>query len=70
MNKAEKQKRLSDRNEKIKADYFSMREEKYEGTRKYTEEYILKRLSEKYFLSPITIEQIIGGYNQRNHEKK
>jgi hypothetical protein len=64
-NKQEREQRLSKRNSQIKKDYLAMRDEKYEGVRKYTDDYIIKRIAEKYFLAEITIYQLI--FNK--HEK-
>ena len=45
--------------EDIRKDYLKMSEIKYKGVKKYSHEYILKKLSEKYYLSPATIEHIV-----------
>ncbi len=44
---------------KIREDYRKWRDKKYKGVRIYAHEYILLKLSEKYFLKPKTIEHIV-----------
>lgn len=46
--------RLRKRNESIKENYFFLRNQK-----KFTTEFILKKVADKYFLSPSTVERII-----------
>ncbi len=55
----ERQKRIAKRNEKIRGDFMKMSDKRLNGKRIYTNEYIFERLSEKYTLSPVTIEKIV-----------
>lgn len=57
---------LSDRNERtakkyadIRNDYQQWTNKNYNGIRIYTDGYIFAKLSEKYYLSASTIEQIV-----------
>ena len=43
----------------IRKDYLKYTNKKYKGVRIYTDSYIFKKLSEKYYLSPATIENIV-----------
>ncbi len=43
----------------IRLEFQKWEEKKYKGVRIYTERYILKILSEKFYLAPKTIENII-----------
>ena len=45
--------------EAIRKDYRRWDDKRYKGVRIYTDAYIYKRLSEKFFLSPSTIEHIL-----------
>lgn len=52
---------MEKRNAAIRRDYDRMRSRKERGRIKYTVEYVIYRLSEKYYLSTRTIEKIIYG---------
>lgn len=43
----------------LRNDYMRWAAKKYKGTRMYTDSYIFKKLSEKYYLSSSTIENIL-----------
>ena len=43
----------------IRDGYIKWLDKKYKGTQKYTDAYIFLVLSEKYYLSPRTIENIV-----------
>ncbi len=45
--------------ENIRLEYQKWSDKKYKNTRIYTENYIFKKLSEKYYLAIKTIENII-----------
>ena len=45
--------------EAIRKAYKKWDDKRYEGVRIYTEQYVLRKLSEKFFLSPGTIENIL-----------
>jgi len=45
--------------EAIRSEYVKWDAKRYKNTRIYTDSYIFVKLSEKYFLSPRTIEHIV-----------
>lgn len=47
------------RYEAVRADYAKWSNKKYKGVKIYADPYIYFKLSEKYFLSPRTVEEII-----------
>jgi len=59
MNKTAKQKRLAERNQKITAEYWKLREKKIDEARLYTHDAILVMLSQKFYLAAATIEKIV-----------
>lgn len=59
MGSNERTDRLQRRNEKIRKRYAEMREVRENGVRMYSEEYILHKLSEEFFLAPATIDDIV-----------
>lgn len=52
-------KRLQKRNEKIRTEFLALKEKKSEGIQIYTDDYILQKLADKYFLAAKTIENIV-----------
>ncbi len=52
----------------IRSDFQKWSNKRYENVRIYTEDYVLKKLSEKFYLAPKTIENIVyhrvGNSNQ------
>jgi rRNA maturation endonuclease Nob1 len=52
-------KRLQKRNEKIRTEFLALKEKKSEGVQIYTDDYILQKLADKYFLAAKTIENIV-----------
>jgi len=64
MSKRSKQKqeqvaRIEARNEKIKEMHDRLINEKYSGVRRFTEDYVLLKVGEAFFLSPRTVENIV-----------
>lgn len=52
-------KRLQKRNEKIRAEFLAQKEKKSDGVQIYTDDYILQKLADKYFLASKTVENIV-----------
>jgi rRNA maturation endonuclease Nob1 len=52
-------KRLQKRNEKIRTEFLALKEKKSDGVQIYTDDYILQKLADKYFLAAKTIENIV-----------
>ncbi len=51
--------RLHKRNEKIKTDFLALKEKKKNGIQIYTNDYILEKIADKYFLAAKTVENIV-----------
>lgn len=63
LNKQEKRvERLKSRNEAIKKAYEKLSNKKYKGVRVYSEDVKMTMLADQFFLSEVTIEDII--YNR------
>ena len=56
---ASKAERLKARNKKITERFIQLSDKKYKNTKLYTKEAILVMLSEEFFLSEATIEDIV-----------
>lgn len=52
-------KRLQKRNEKIRTEFLALKDKKSDGVQIYTDDYILQKLADKYFLASKTVENIV-----------
>lgn len=59
MSKEKQKERIYKRNLIIQDEYWKMKDKKDEGVQIYSNEYIIAKLANKFFLAPITVEKIL-----------
>lgn len=64
---ANRLKRLSARNKAIKSEYTKLSDKRIKGIKVYSEEIMIYKIAEKFFLAEKTVEDII--YNRVAYEK-